>query len=201
MSAPEQRGLYGCITAVLLLLWSLFAWGSAFLLERVQEDGAEPDEGVGLLVCYVWPIGLAGVAGVGFYLEKAWARSRWCRGPSGDLDLSLLWEWARSAIVPGLILVGPAVLWTLVCGAGTAVVMTWMTPPMMAEQGARLLVFGAWPIGSALALGIGFRLMGTWNRRRAAARFGRCLSCGYDLSGLVGPCPECGRDSENRGIF
>jgi hypothetical protein len=26
------------------------------------------------------------------------------------------------------------------------------------------------------------------------ARRGRCLSCGYDLSGITGPCPECGKE-------
>lgn len=30
-------------------------------------------------------------------------------------------------------------------------------------------------------------------RRRARSGPGRCRGCGYDLAGISGPCPECGR--------
>src|SRR5262249_26518553 len=30
------------------------------------------------------------------------------------------------------------------------------------------------------------------------AREGRCVWCGYDLSGVTGPCPECGREESSK---
>jgi hypothetical protein len=132
---------------------------------------------------------------------KVWAMTQWGRGPSGVYNLPLMWESARSAIVPGLVLVGPAVLWTLVCGAGIAVVLTMVTTPKHAEQRAWLLGCGAWPIGLTIASGIGFRLMAARDRRRARTRFGLCPSCDYDISGIVGRCPECGREFKGPGVF
>ncbi len=44
-----------------------------------------------------------------------------------------------------------------------------------------------------LALGIPSLLMlRTTLKRRREARQGKCNSCGYDLTGIAGPCPECG---------
>jgi len=45
----------------------------------------------------------------------------------------------------------------------------------------------------------GIVLAGTWAWGRQAsvrARCGYCASCGYDLTGLTGPCPECGKERE-----
>jgi predicted RNA-binding Zn-ribbon protein involved in translation (DUF1610 family) len=47
-----------------------------------------------------------------------------------------------------------------------------------------LAAFAAWFCTRTL-----LRKMG----RRAANRFGRCLSCGYDLRATPHRCPECGR--------
>lgn len=37
-------------------------------------------------------------------------------------------------------------------------------------------------------------------RRTARKRFGagRCGQCAYDLTGITGPCPECGREQEQK---
>ena len=43
--------------------------------------------------------------------------------------------------------------------------------------------------GSLLVLSAG--LLTCW-RERAWTRQGRCPSCAYDLTGITGPCPECG---------
>jgi hypothetical protein len=32
--------------------------------------------------------------------------------------------------------------------------------------------------------------------RRGRQLAGKCTGCGYDLSGLTGPCPECGKERE-----
>lgn len=35
------------------------------------------------------------------------------------------------------------------------------------------------------------------SRREAGlARNGLCTACGYDLTGITGPCPECGKERE-----
>lgn len=35
-----------------------------------------------------------------------------------------------------------------------------------------------------------------WIRSAARRRRGACVQCGYELSGITGPCPECGGDRE-----
>jgi hypothetical protein len=45
-----------------------------------------------------------------------------------------------------------------------------------------------------LALGTPAAFLFHFDRRSVRwAREGRCVSCGYDLSGVAGKCPECGR--------
>lgn len=43
--------------------------------------------------------------------------------------------------------------------------------------------------------GLGLHAMRARRERRRRKRFfaGRCVDCGYDLRGLRGQCPECGR--------
>ena len=55
--------------------------------------------------------------------------------------------------------------------------LTWMVPLWIPATGAGLALGAVWLAG-----------------RRAATRasHGLCPSCGYDLTGITGPCPECG---------
>ena len=53
-----------------------------------------------------------------------------------------------------------------------------------------------WTIGTCAGVG----LLGAWylgRRDRLWARAGQCGRCGYDLTGIDGPCPECGRAVTN----
>jgi hypothetical protein len=60
---------------------------------------------------------------------------------------------------------------------------------------------GGHEISLSAPLWLLFLILGPWttwlfhrDRRHVRwAREGRCVGCGYDLSGVTGPCPECGR--------
>ena len=55
--------------------------------------------------------------------------------------------------------------------------------------------FPLWmPATASGAVLVGLWVVGVHQRRRAMA--GHCNRCGYDLSGIIGPCPECGREKE-----
>jgi hypothetical protein len=43
------------------------------------------------------------------------------------------------------------------------------------------------------ALFTGGPALAEWFERVRLSRAGRCL-CGYDLTGITGPCPECGKE-------
>lgn len=45
----------------------------------------------------------------------------------------------------------------------------------------------------ATILGVAARFIRTMRREQGVRRTGACPSCGYDLKGIGGPCPECGR--------
>lgn len=53
---------------------------------------------------------------------------------------------------------------------------------------AQLLLFG----GLLFALGLALGLVGIWFVRARPMPRGVCESCGYDLTGIDGVCPECG---------
>jgi hypothetical protein len=52
-----------------------------------------------------------------------------------------------------------------------------------------------WSIGTPMLIGGGASVI---TRRREAARrlAGQCSACTYDITGITGPCPECGREQE-----
>jgi hypothetical protein len=64
-----------------------------------------------------------------------------------------------------------------------------------------LLVIPLWmPASSAgIVLGLGWRRARSVQRRRVRTQLGLCPSCRYDLSGITGPCPECGNERERGG--
>ncbi len=70
------------------------------------------------------------------------------------------------------------------------------TPP---PPGSRLnvrwqLMVPLYPFFLALGIPAFLMLRNDWRQRRRA-RIGKCRNCGYDISGITGPCPECGQTS------
>ena len=57
-----------------------------------------------------------------------------------------------------------------------------------------IVAFMLWPIALTANIG-GALLVRNGSRARLRARIGKCVACGYDLSGLTpgSSCPECGK--------
>ncbi len=72
-------------------------------------------------------------------------------------------------------------------------------PTWLSASGVWLVSLPLWIPAAAAAVVLGVAWRGG---RRARARAGRCEHCGYDLTGIVGACPECGfaRRADRRGI-
>ena len=155
----------------------------------------------------MWAAGVVlglSVAGLVACAFRGW----WPLSPSGSsvyvgLDSGCLWmanvRPATSDGTPGSAVVGmddPHWWWP---GETGFVEMSSLIADEVVSPASGKLLWGVvlplWmPATASGAVLVGLWVVGVHQRRRAMA--GHCNRCGYDLSGIIGPCPECGREKE-----
>ncbi len=152
-----------------------------------------------------WTAGAVLALSVGGLLACAF-RGYWPLTPArSPLDVSLesgcLWiSNVRQAVAPdgtaGTVVIGmddPHWWWP---GETGFVETSWLNEDEYPSAPGGRLVWGAvlplWvPAAASGALLVGFWRARVRQRRRAMV--GRCPRCAYDLTGITGPCPECGK--------
>lgn len=177
------------------------AWSVACLVAYAGLYGVMPlpiwkDRWTLQSVVVVWLVGGAMVVVLGGitrrYSAAALARPAGSRGVRG-----IGTPMVRVLTVPIALVVTAVLGWTVVCMVAASAERGRLGSWVRAKSQVEFVVTIFWPLGTIAAAAVSLKLGQVWARRRAInlakGAFGRCLHCGYDLAGIDGVCPECGR--------